>query len=65
VISVDTKKKERVGNLKNPGQKWRKKGQAPQVNMHDFPSLAQGTAIPYGAYDVYRKEGMGNVGRDA
>jgi hypothetical protein len=62
VISVDTKKKERVGNFKNPGQKWRKKGQAPQVNMHDFPSLAQGTAIPYGAYDVYRNEGMVNVG---
>jgi Rhodopirellula transposase DDE domain len=32
------------------------------VNRHDFPSLAQGTAIPYGAYDVYRKEGMVNVG---
>jgi hypothetical protein len=62
VISVDTKKKERVGNFKNPGQKWRKKGQAPQVNIHDFPSLAQGTAIPYGAYDVYRNEGMVNVG---
>jgi hypothetical protein len=63
VISVDTKKKERVGNFKNSGQKWRKKGQAPQVNIHDFPSLAQGTAIPYGAYDVHRNEGMVNVGR--
>ena len=62
VISVDTKKKERVGNFKNPGQKWRKKGQAPQVNIHDFPSLAKGTAIPYGAYDVQRNEGMVNVG---
>src|SRR3954466_591301 len=62
VVSVDTKKKERGGNFKNPGQKWRKKRQAPQVNMHDFPSLAQGTAIPYGAYDVYRNEGMVNVG---
>lgn len=62
VISVDTKKKERVGNFKNCGQKWRKKGQAPQVNIHDFPSLAQGTAIPYGAYDVHRNEGMVNVG---
>lgn len=62
VVSVDTKKKERGGNFKNPGQKWRKKRQAPQVNRHDFPSLAQGTAIPYGAYDVYRNEGMVNVG---
>jgi Rhodopirellula transposase DDE domain len=62
VISVDTKKKERVGNFKNSGRKWRKKGQSPKVNVHDFPSLAKGTAIPYGAYDVYRNEGMVNVG---
>lgn len=62
VISVDTKKKERVGNFKNNGQKWHKKGQAPEVNVHDFPSLAKGTAIPYGAYDVHRNEGMVNVG---
>jgi hypothetical protein len=62
VISVDTKKKERVGNFKNNGRKWRKKGQAPKVNVHDFPSLAEGTAIPYGAYDVHRNEGMVNVG---
>jgi predicted CoA-binding protein len=62
VISVDTKKKEKVGNFKNDGQKWHKKGEAPKVNVHDFPSLADGTAIPYGAYDVYRNEGMVNVG---
>ena len=62
VISVDTKKKERVGNFKNNGRKWRKKGEAPKVNVHDFPSLAEGTAIPYGAYDVHRNEGMVNVG---
>ena len=62
VISVDTKKKEIVGNFKNKGQKWHKKGEAPKVNVHDFPSLAEGTAIPYGAYDVYRNEGMVNVG---
>ena len=62
VISVDTKKKERVGNFKNSGRKWHRKGQAPEVNMHDFPSLAAGTAIPYGAYDVHRNEGMVNVG---
>jgi len=62
VISVDTKKKERVGNFKNNGRKWHKKDQAPRVNIHDFPSLAEGTAIPYGAYDVQRNEGMVNVG---
>jgi len=62
VISVDTKKKERVGNFKNNGRKWHKKRQAPKVNVHDFPSLAKGTAIPYGAYDVHRDEGMVNVG---
>jgi len=62
VISVDTKKKERVGNFKNNGRKWRQKGQAPKVNIYDFPSLAEGTAIPYGAYDVHRNEGMVNVG---
>ena len=62
VISVDTKKKERIGNFKNTGQKWRKTGQAPKVNVHDFPSLAEGTAIPYGAYDIQRNEGMVNVG---
>jgi len=62
VISVDTKKKERVGNFKNNGRKLHKKGQSPKVNVHDFSSLAKGTAIPYGAYDVYRNEGMVNVG---
>jgi Rhodopirellula transposase DDE domain len=65
VISVDTKKKERVGNFKNNGRKWHKKGQSPKVNVHDFPSLAKGTAIPYGAYDVHRNEGMVNVRDDA
>jgi len=40
VISVDTQKKERVGEFKNPGRKWRKKGEAPKVQIHDFPSLS-------------------------
>jgi hypothetical protein len=62
VISVDTKKKERIGNFKNNGRKWRKKGQARKVNVHDFPSLSKGTAIPYGAYDVNRNEGLVNMG---
>ncbi|MGH9328118.1 MAG: ISAzo13 family transposase, partial [Terriglobia bacterium] len=51
VLSINTKKKERVGNFKNPGRTWRRKGRPREVNTHDFPSLAVGTAIPYGAYD--------------
>jgi len=62
VISVDTKKKERVGEFKNPGRIWRKKGQPKEVNVYDFPSLGIGTAIPYGTYDVKRNEGLVNVG---
>ena len=62
VISVDTKKKERVGTFKNGGRTWRPKGQPVTVNVHDFPSLGQGTAIPYGAYDVGRNQGLVNVG---
>lgn len=62
VLSVDTKKKERVGAFKNPGKPWRPKGQPQAVNIYDYPSLGLGTAIPYGAYDVHRDEGFVNVG---
>jgi hypothetical protein len=62
VISVDTKKKERVGEFKNPGKTWLPKGQPIKVQSHDFPHLGKGTAIPYGAYDVERNEGFVNVG---
>jgi hypothetical protein len=62
VISVDAKKHERVGNFKNQGKKWRPKGQPVEVNVYDYPSLAAGTAIPYGAYDLQRNHGMVNVG---
>lgn len=62
VISVDTKKKEMVGNFKNGGQTWQKMGQGKKVNDHDFMSLAQGIAIPYGAYDIHKNEGFVNVG---
>ncbi|HQT75251.1 MAG TPA: ISAzo13 family transposase [Acidiphilium sp.] len=62
VISVDTKKKERVGPFKNAGRTWRPKGQPVPVNVHDFASLGEGTAIPYGAYDVGRNQGLVNVG---
>ncbi len=65
VISVDTKKKELVGNFKNPGQTWAKKGEAVKVQDHDFKSLGAGTAIPYGTYDVQRNEGFVNVGMSA
>jgi hypothetical protein len=62
VLSVDTKKKERVGAFKNPGRTWRPKGTPQPVHMYDYPSLGLGTAIPYGAYDVQRDEGFVNVG---
>ncbi len=62
VISVDAKKKENVGEFKNPGRTWTKKGQAKDVNVYDFPSLGSGRATPYGIYDIKRNEGMVNVG---
>ena len=62
VLSVDTKKKERVGNFKNAGKTWRPKGQPTEVNVYDFPHLGVGPAIPYGAYDQQRNEGFVNVG---
>jgi len=62
VISVDTKKKELVGNFKNAGAAWNKKGQAPKVNDHDFRSYAEGIAIPYGTYDIKENKGFVNVG---
>ena len=62
VISVDTKKKELIGNFKNPGQVWTKKGEATRVLDHDFKSDGKGIAIPYGAYDLQRNEGFVNVG---
>ncbi len=62
VISVDTKKKELVGNFKNQGQIWTKKGQAEHVNAYDFPSFAKGKVVPYGAYDINLNKGFVNVG---
>jgi hypothetical protein len=62
VISVDTKKKELVGAFQNKGQTWRPQGQPYQVNVHDFPSQAEGKAIPYGTYDVLRNRAVVNVG---
>src|SRR3989344_5936681 len=62
VISVDTKKKELVGNFKNQGQIWTKKGQAKHVNAYDYPSFAKGKVVPYGAYDININKGFVNVG---
>lgn len=62
VISVDTKKKELVGAFKNKGRTWRPKGQPIEVNVHDFPSHAEGHAIPYGTYDVAGNRAVVNVG---
>ena len=65
VISVDTKKKEIVGNFKNQGRHWRPKGSPLLVEDHDFQSRGLGKAIPYGTYDVGRNEGLVNVGISA
>jgi hypothetical protein len=62
VLSVDTKKKELVGEFLNHGRSWRGKGAPRQVNVYDYPSLSEGRAIPYGAYDLGRNEGFVNVG---
>ena len=64
VVSVDTKKKELVGQFKNGGKEWRPRGVPFEVNVHDFPDDAVGKAIPYGVYDVYRNEGWVSVGID-
>ena len=64
VISVDTKKKELVGEFKNPGQEWQPKGEPETVNVHDFPDKHLGKAIPYGVYDLASNEGWVSVGID-
>lgn len=64
VISVDTKKKELVGEFKNAGQEWLPKGQPEKVNVHDFPDKKLGKAIPYGVYDLACNEGWVSVGID-
>lgn len=62
VISVDTKKKELVGEYKNDGQEWHKKNGAIKVNDHDFPDPKVPKAIPYGIYDIGNDSGWVNVG---
>jgi hypothetical protein len=62
VVSVDTKKKELVGEFKNCGQEWRPQGQPQKVKVHDFPDKKLGKAIPYGVYDLANNEGWVSVG---
>lgn len=64
VISVDTKKKELVGNYHNAGQQWLPKQQPRKVQGHDFPKPEVPRAYPYGIYDVGRNAGFVNVGTD-
>ena len=64
VISVDTKKKELVGNFKNNGRTWRPKGNPEEVNVHDFEDKELGKAIPFGVYDLTENAGWVSVGID-
>jgi hypothetical protein len=64
VISIDTKKKELIGNFKNNGREWRPSGKPERVRVHDFLEPEKGKAIPYGVYDVGANEGWVSVGID-
>ena len=64
VISVDTKKKELVGNFENKGRQWRREKTPDRVNGHDFPGASVPRAYPYGIYDLGRNTGFVNVGTD-
>ena len=63
-ISVDTKKKELVGDFKNPGREWRPKGSPEDVRVHDFVIPELGRAVPYGVYDIADNTGWVSVGID-
>jgi hypothetical protein len=64
VISVDTKKKELLGDYANSGRQWRKAKSPQRVNVHDFPGPSVPRAYPYGIYDLARNTGFVNVGTD-
>src|SRR5213078_3251701 len=64
VISVDTKKKELVGEFKNAGREWRPKGEPAAARTHDFPGDSAGKAVPYGVYDLTANAGRVSVGTD-
>jgi transposase len=64
VVSVDTKKKELIGDFRNVGREWRPQGEPDEVRVHDFQDPALGKAIPYGVYDVTNNQGWVSVGID-
>jgi hypothetical protein len=64
VISVDTKKKELIGNYENTGRQWRRSKSPALVQGHDFPAPSVPRAYPYGVYDLARNKGFVNVGTD-
>jgi transposase len=63
-ISVDTKKKELVGDFKNGGREWRPKGRPEEVRVHDFQDATLGKVVPYGVYDILNNQGWVSVGID-
>ncbi len=63
-ISVDTKKKELVGDFKNAGRQWRPQGQPEEVRVHDFQDKTLGKVVPYGVYDILNNQGWVSVGID-
>ena len=63
-MSVDTKKKEWVGEFKHVGEEWQPQGEPVEVNVHDFPDKKLGKAIAYGVYDLASNEGWVSVGID-
>ena len=64
-VSVDTKKKELVGDFSNKGREWQPKGEPTEVNVHDFLDKELGRAVPYGVYDLANDEGWVSVGNSA
>jgi hypothetical protein len=64
VVSVDTKKKELIGDFKNSGREWQPQGQPEEVRVHDFQDPNLGKAIPYGVYDLTNNQGWVSVGID-
>jgi hypothetical protein len=63
-VSVDTKKKELIGDFKNNGREWHPNGQPPSVRVHDFQDKTLGKVIPYGVYDILNDQGWVSIGTD-
>ena len=64
VVSVDAKKRELIGNFRNPGREWQPEGSPQRVRTHDFRDKELGVGIPYGVYDLTRNDGWVSVGID-